>query len=168
MGEFTVVEQGAKIGNNVKIYPQVYIGDGVEIGDNTILYSGVKIYEGCKLGKNCVIHSGTIIGADGFGFAPDAENNYRKIPQIGIVLIQDNVEIGANSCVDRATMGATVIHKGVKLDNLIQIAHNVVVGKNTVIAAQTGIAFPLKLIRGRFKFFVKVFTIRFFFFGFNF
>lgn len=145
MGEFTVVEQGVKIGNNVKIYPQVYIGDGVEIGDNTILYSGVKIYEGSKIGKNCVIHSGTIIGADGFGFAPDAENNYRKIPQIGIVVIQDNVELGANCCVDRATMGATVIHKGVKLDNLIQIAHNVEVGENTVMAAQTGVAGSTKV-----------------------
>lgn len=145
VGEFTVIEQGVKTGNNVKIYPQVYIGDGVEIGDNTILYSGVKIYEGCKIGKNCVIHSGTIIGADGFGFAPDADNNYRKIPQIGIVIIEDNVEIGANSCVDRATMGATVIRKGVKLDNLIQIAHNVEVGENTVMAAQTGIAGSTKI-----------------------
>lgn len=145
VGEFTVIEQGVRIGNMVSIYPQVYIGDGVEIGNNTIIYSGVKIYEGCKIGNNCIIHSGTIIGADGFGFAPDAENNYRKIPQIGIVVIQDNVEIGANSCVDRATMGATVIHKGVKLDNLIQIAHNVEVGENTVMAAQTGVAGSTKV-----------------------
>ncbi len=140
LGEYTVIEQGVKIGNNVKIYPQVYIGDGSEIGDNTIIYPGVKIYEGCKIGNNCVIHSGTVIGADGFGFAPSADNNYKKIPQIGIVILQDNVELGANCCVDRATMGATIIHKGVKLDNLIQIAHNVEVGENTVMAAQTGIA----------------------------
>ncbi len=140
VGEYSVIEQGAKIGNNVKIYPQVYIGDGVEIGENSIIYPGVKIYEGCRIGKNCVLHSGTVIGADGFGFAPSADNNYKKIPQIGIVILQDQVEIGANSCIDRATMGATIIHKGVKLDNLIQIAHNVEIGENTVIAAQTGIA----------------------------
>jgi len=139
-GEFTVIETGVKIGSNVQIYPQVYIGEGVEIGDNSIIYPGVKIYEGCRIGKNCVIHSGTIIGADGFGFAPSEDNNYKKIPQIGIVILQDNVEIGANCCVDRATMGATIIHKGVKLDNLIQIAHNVEVGENTVMAAQTGVA----------------------------
>lgn len=140
VGEYSVIEQGAKIGNNTRIYPQVYIGDGVEIGENTVIYPGVKIYEGCKIGNNCILHSGTVIGADGFGFAPSADNNYKKIPQIGIVVLQDEVEIGANTCIDRATMGATVIHKGVKLDNLIQIAHNVEVGENTVMAAQTGIA----------------------------
>lgn len=147
VGEFTVVESGAKIGDNVKLYPQVYIGDGVEIGEGTVLYPGVKIYEGCKIGKQCVIHSGAIIGADGFGFAPSSDNNYKKIHQIGIVILQDNVEIGANTCVDRATMGATIIHKGVKLDNLIQIAHNVEVGENTVMAAQTGVAGSTKVGR---------------------
>lgn len=140
IGEYSVIEQGVRIGDNCKIYPQVYIGDGVEIGNNTIIYPGVKIYEGCKIGNNCILHSGTVIGADGFGFAPSADNNYKKIPQIGNVILQDEVEIGANTCIDRATMGATVIHKGVKLDNLIQIAHNVEVGENTVMAAQTGIA----------------------------
>ena len=145
IGEFSVIEQGVKIGNNAMIYPQVYVGDGAEIGENTILYPGVKVYEGCKIGKNCIIHSGTIIGADGFGFAPTADNGYKKIPQIGIVIIEDDVEIGANSCIDRATMGATILHKGVKLDNLIQIAHNVEVGENTVMAAQTGIAGSTKI-----------------------
>lgn len=140
IGEFTVIEQGVKIGNNVRLYPQVYIGDNVQIGDGTIIYPGVKIYEGCVIGKNCILHSGTIIGADGFGFAPSSENDYKKIPQIGIVILEDHVEIGANCCVDRATMGSTIIHRGVKLDNLIQIAHNVEVGENTVMAAQTGIA----------------------------
>ena len=144
-GEFTVIEQNAKIGDHVMIYPQVYIGDGVEIGSNTVIHPGVKIYEGCKIGYNCVIHAGTIIGADGFGFAPQQDSNYRKVPQIGIVVIQDNVEIGANTCIDRATVGSTVIHKGVKLDNLIQIAHNVEIGENTVIAAQTGIAGSTKV-----------------------
>lgn len=145
IGEYTVVEQAAKIGDNVKLYPQVYIGDGVEVGEGSILYPGVKVYEGCKIGKNCIIHSGTIIGADGFGFAPSSENDYKKIPQIGIAILQDNVELGANCCVDRATMGATIIHKGVKLDNLIQIAHNVEIGENTVMAAQTGVAGSTKV-----------------------
>lgn len=145
VGEYSVIEQGAKIGNKVKIYPQVYVGDGVEIGEGSILYPGVKVYEGSIIGKHCVFHSGTIIGADGFGFAPSANNDYKKIPQIGIVIIEDHVEIGANCCVDRATMGATVIHKGVKLDNLIQIAHNVEVGENTVMAAQAGVAGSAKI-----------------------
>ncbi len=145
IGEFTVIEQNVTISDNVKIYPQVYIGDGVEIGEGTIIYPGVKIFEGCKIGENCVIHAGTVIGADGFGFAPQQDNNYRKVPQIGNVIIQDNVEIGANTCIDRATIGSTIIHKGVKLDNLIQIAHNVEIGDNTVIAAQTGIAGSTKV-----------------------
>lgn len=140
IGDYTVIEENAKVGNNSKIYPQVYIGEGVEVGEGTIIYAGVKVYEGCKIGNNCIIHSGVVIGADGFGFAPQSDNNYKKIPQIGIAIIEDNVEIGANSCVDRATMGATILHKGVKLDNFIQIAHNVEVGDNTVMAAQTGIA----------------------------
>ena len=145
IGDFTVVESRARIGKNVKLYPQVYIGEGVEIGEGSIIYAGVKVYEGCKIGKNCIIHSGAVIGADGFGFAPQSDKSYKKIPQIGIVIIGDNVEIGANTCIDRATMGATLIHKGVKLDNLIQIAHNVEVGENTAMAAQTGVAGSAKI-----------------------
>jgi UDP-3-O-[3-hydroxymyristoyl] glucosamine N-acyltransferase len=145
IGDFTVVESGVKIGNGAKIYPQVYLGDGVEIGEGTMIYPGVKVYEGCKIGKNCIIHSGAVIGADGFGFAPQPDKSYKKIPQIGIVIIGDNVEIGANTCIDRATMGSTVIAEGVKLDNLIQVAHNVEIGQNTAMAAQTGIAGSAKI-----------------------
>jgi UDP-3-O-[3-hydroxymyristoyl] glucosamine N-acyltransferase len=145
IGDFTVIESKAKIGNNAKIYPQVYIGEGAEIGEGTVIYPGVKVYEGCKIGKNCIIHSGTVIGADGFGFAPQSDKTYKKIPQIGIVIIGDNVEIGANTCIDRATMGATIIHSGVKLDNLIQVAHNVEVGEHTVMAAQSGISGSSKI-----------------------
>lgn len=145
IGDFSVIDSKAKIGNHVKIYPQVYVGEGAEIGEGTILYAGVKIYEGCKIGKNCIIHSGAVIGADGFGFAPQNDKSYKKIPQIGIVVIGDNVEIGANTCIDRATMGATILGNGVKLDNLIQIAHNVEVGENTAMAAQTGIAGSAKI-----------------------
>ena len=134
IGAFAYIGRGAKIGNNVKIYPQAYIGDGVVIGDNTIIYAGVKIYTGCVVGKSCILHAGVVLGADGFGFAPEGDH-YKKIPQIGNVLLEDDVEIGANTCIDRATMGSTIIKKGVKLDNLVQIAHNVVGGGNTVIAA---------------------------------
>lgn len=144
IGAFAYVGRGVKIGNNVKIYPQAYIGDGVKVGDDTVIYSGVKVYAGCVIGKNCILHSGAVIGADGFGFVPEGDY-YKKIPQIGNVVLEDNVEIGANTCVDRATMGATRIHEGVKLDNLIQIAHNVVVGRNTVIAAQSGVAGTAKV-----------------------
>ncbi|MFP4289460.1 MAG: UDP-3-O-(3-hydroxymyristoyl)glucosamine N-acyltransferase [Bacteroidota bacterium] len=140
VGEFSVIGDNVKIGNNVKIYPNCYIGDNVEIGDNTIINAGVKIYANCFIGKECNIHSGAVIGADGFGFAPQSDNNYMKVAQIGNVILEDHVEIGANTTIDRATMGSTVIKKGVKLDNLIQVAHNVVIGENTVIAAQTGIA----------------------------
>ncbi len=140
MGEFTVVHEHARIGDGVLMYPQVYIGDNVKIGAGTIIHSGVSIYEGCEIGAHCVIHSGVVIGSDGFGFAPNQDNNYKKIPQVGVVIIEDHVEIGANSTIDRATMGSTIIRKGVKLDNLIQIAHNVEVGENTVMAAQSGIA----------------------------
>ncbi len=140
VGEFSVIDENVKIGNNVKIYPNCYIGDNVEIGDNTIINAGVKIYTNCFIGKDCNIHSGAVIGADGFGFAPQSDNNYMKVAQIGNVILEDHVEIGANTTIDRATMGSTVIKKGVKLDNLIQVAHNVVIGENTVIAAQTGIA----------------------------
>ena len=126
VGAFAYIGKGAKIGNDVKIYPQVYIGEGVVIGDHTTIYAGAKIYYGCVIGSGCTIHAGTVIGADGFGFAPNGDN-YNKVPQIGNVVIEDNVEIGANACIDRATMGSTRIKKGVKLDNLVQIAHNVVV-----------------------------------------
>lgn len=145
VGDFAVVEAGAKIGNNVKIYPQVYIGDGVVVGDGTKLYPGVKIYEGCRVGKNCIIHAGAVIGADGFGFAPNAQGGFDKIPQLGNVIIEDDVEIGANTCIDRAKTDSTIIRRGVKLDNLIQIGHNVQIGEHTVSSAQTGIAGTTKV-----------------------
>lgn len=145
LGAFAYIGPKAKIGKNVQIYPQVYIGDNVQIGDNVILYPGVKIYYNCVIGNNVTIHAGTSIGADGFGFAPNSDNNYKKIPQIGNVIIEDYVEIGANSCVDRATMGSTIVHKGVKLDNLVQVAHNVQIGENTVMSAQGGIAGSTKI-----------------------
>lgn len=145
VGEFAVISRHAKIGNNVQIYPQVYIGDYVEVGDNTILYPGVKIYRECKVGNNCILHAGVVVGADGFGFAPTDDGSYNKIDQIGNVVIEDNVELGANTCIDRATMGSTIIHQGVKLDNLCQIAHNVSVGANTVMAAQSGCAGSTKV-----------------------
>lgn len=140
VGEYAVVGRHARIGNNVQIYPQVYVGDYCEVGDGTILYPGVKIYRECKVGSNCILHSGVVIGADGFGFAPRGDGSYNKIDQIGNVVIEDDVEIGANSCVDRATMGSTIIHRGTKLDNLCQIAHNVSVGSHTVMAAQSACA----------------------------
>lgn len=139
VGAFAYVSEGAKIGRNAMIYPNTFIGKGVEIGEDTIVRSNVAIYEDCQIGDRCIIHSGCIIGADGFGFAPDGEE-YRKIPQIGIVVIEDDVEIGANTTIDRATMGETRIGKGTKLDNLIQVAHNVRIGRNNVFAAQTGVA----------------------------
>ncbi|MBN2165377.1 MAG: UDP-3-O-(3-hydroxymyristoyl)glucosamine N-acyltransferase [Marinilabiliaceae bacterium] len=145
IGAFAYIGENVTIGNNVKIYPQVYIGDGVSIGDNTIIYAGVKIYKGCKIGCECIIHAGAVIGSDGFGFAPDETNNFKKIAQIGNVVVEDQVEIGANTTIDRATMGSTRIKKGAKIDNLIQLAHNVEVGNNTVIAAQTGIAGSSKI-----------------------
>jgi len=144
IGAFAYIGEGAIIGDGTQIYPHAVIGDNVEIGKGSIIYSNVTIYEGCRLGNNVTIHAGSVIGADGFGFAPNADG-YDKIPQIGIVIIEDNVEIGANTCVDRSTMGATVIHKGVKLDNLIQIAHNVEIGENTVMSAQVGIAGSTKV-----------------------
>ncbi len=145
VGAFAYIGDGAVIGKGAKIYPQAYIGDGVKIGDGTTVYSGVKIYKGCKVGKNCVLHSGVVIGADGFGFQPDEKGVYHKVPQVGIVEIEDDVEIGANTCIDRATMGKTVISHGTKLDNLIQIAHNVTVGSDTVMASQSGVAGSSKL-----------------------
>ncbi|MBE6202562.1 MAG: UDP-3-O-(3-hydroxymyristoyl)glucosamine N-acyltransferase [Rikenellaceae bacterium] len=140
VGDFTVIEAGAKIGNNVQLYPQCYVGDNVVIGEGTKIYPGVKIYEGCVIGKNCILHSGVVIGADGFGFAPKEDGTFAKIPQLGNVVIEDNVELGANTCIDRAKTDSTIIRSGVKLDNLIQIGHNVEVGANTVMSAQVGIA----------------------------
>lgn len=140
VGAFAYIGKNVKLGEDVKIFPNTYIGNNVEIGVNTILYPGVKIYHGCKIGNNCIIHAGAVVGADGFGFAPDKDGVYHKIPQLGNVVIADNVEIGANTCIDRAVMGSTTINNGVKLDNLIQIAHNVTVGENTVMASQVGIA----------------------------
>ena len=140
VGDFAVIEGTAKIGANVQIYPQCYIGDNVTIGEGTKLYPGVKIYEGCVVGKNCILHAGAVIGAYGFGFAPKEDGTFAKIPQLGNVIIEDNVEIGANTCVDRAKTDSTIIRSGVKLDNLIQIGHNVQVGSNTVMSAQVGIA----------------------------
>lgn len=145
VGAFAYIGKNVAVGNNVKIYPQAYIGDNVKIGDNTIIKPGVKIYHGCIIGANCIIHSGAVIGADGFGFAPNSNREYNKIPQIGNVVIADNVEIGANTCIDRATMGSTRIGRGVKLDNLIQIAHNDEIGENTVMAAQVGVAGSVKI-----------------------
>jgi UDP-3-O-[3-hydroxymyristoyl] glucosamine N-acyltransferase len=139
-GAFSYVGSNTKIGKNVKIYPQVYIGDNVIIGDNTLIYAGVKIYSNTIIGNNCVFHAGAVIGSDGFGFAPQEDGAYKTIPQLGNVIIEDNVSIGANSTIDCATMGSTIIRQGVKIDNLVQVAHNVEIGKNTVIAALTGIA----------------------------
>ncbi len=140
VGAQAVIEAGAVIGNSCKIYPQAYIGKDVKLGDNCIIHPGVRILAQCEVGHSCVIHAGAVIGGDGFGFAPNSENNYQKVAQIGNVVIEDHVEIGANTTIDRATLGSTIIRKGVKIDNLIQIAHNVEVGENTVIASQTGIA----------------------------
>ncbi|MCH5241930.1 MAG: UDP-3-O-(3-hydroxymyristoyl)glucosamine N-acyltransferase [Muribaculaceae bacterium] len=139
LGAFSYLGKKVSIGKNVKIYPQVYVGDGCVIGDDTTLYPGVKVYAGCKIGSRCTIHAGTVIGSDGFGFAP-VDGHYEKIPQMGGVIIEDDVEIGANTTIDRATFGNTVIGKGTKLDNLIQIAHNVRVGEDNVFAAQVGVA----------------------------
>lgn len=145
IGAFAYIAEGVKLGKGVKIYPQAYIGHGVTIGDNTIIYPGAKIYHGCRIGARCIIHAGVVIGADGFGFAPLPDGTYHKIPQIGIVTIEDDVEIGANTTVDRATMGTTLVGRGTKLDNLIQAAHNTEIGSNTVIAAQAGIAGSTKI-----------------------
>ncbi len=145
IGAFAYIGESVKIGNNVKIFPNVYIGDNVTIGDNTFVFAGAKIYSESIIGNNCVINSGVIIGADGFGFAPNGKGEYNKVPQIGNVILEDFVDVGAATTIDRATLGSTVIRRGVKLDNQIQIAHNVEIGKNTVIAAQTGIAGSTKI-----------------------
>ncbi len=144
IGPYAVIEKGAVLEDGVQVFPHVFIGEGVRIGAGSVIHPGVKIYHGCVLGKKCVIHAGSVIGADGFGFAPTGEE-YEKIPQIGIVEIEDDVEIGANVTIDRATIGRTLIRKGVKLDNLIQIGHNVEIGERTVMAAQTGIAGSTKI-----------------------
>lgn len=140
VGAFAYIGAGVRLGEGVRIYPQVYVGRDVEIGEGTIIYAGAKIYHGCKIGRNCIIHSGVVIGGDGFGFAPNPDGTYSKIPQLGITEIADDVEIGANTTVDRATMGSTRIGRGTKLDNLIQVAHNVEIGSDTVMASQVGIA----------------------------
>lgn len=145
LAEFAYIGKRVKLGNHVKIYQHAYIGDDCIIGDHTVIYAGAKVHNQTVIGEHCIIHSGTVIGADGFGFVPQKDGSYVKIPQIGNVLIEDRVEIGANCTIDRATMGSTIIREGVKLDNLIQVAHNVEIGKNTVIAAQTGISGSVKL-----------------------
>ncbi len=144
IGAFACIGDGAVVGDGTQVYPHVVIGDGVKIGRQCLLYPNVTIYQGCQLGNSVTIHAGSVIGADGFGFAPNVEG-YEKIPQIGIVVIEDNVEIGANTCIDRSTMGQTIIHRGVKLDNLIQVAHNCEIGENTVMSAQVGVAGSTKV-----------------------
>lgn len=145
VGAFTYLSENVQLANNVKLFPGVILGNNVKIGDGTVIYPGVKIYHDCIIGKNVTIHAGTVIGADGFGFAPQPDGSYKKIPQIGNVIIEDGVEVGANATIDRATIGSTVIKAGAKLDNLIQIAHNVEVGNNTVIAAQAGVSGSTKV-----------------------
>jgi UDP-3-O-[3-hydroxymyristoyl] glucosamine N-acyltransferase len=145
IGEFAFIGENVKIGKGSKIYPNSYVGDNVTIGDDTTLFAGVKIYSDNVIGSHCTLHAGVVLGADGFGFSQDAGNNYSKVPQIGNVVIEDNVEIGANTTIDRATLGSTIIRKGCKIDNLIQIAHNVELGENTAIAAQAGIAGSAKI-----------------------
>lgn len=148
LGAFSYIGEGVVLGDDVKIYPQVYIGDHVKIGRGTVIYAGARIYRDTHIGADCIVHAGAVLGADGFGFAPQADGSYKKIPQTGNVVLEDCVEIGANTTVDRSTMGSTVIRKGTKLDNLIQIAHNVEVGQNTAIAAQTGVAGSSKIGAG--------------------
>lgn len=145
IGAFAYLGENVVLGNNVKIFPNVFIGDNVKISDNTIVHPGVKIYHGCVIGKNVTIHAGTVVGSDGFGFAPQADGTFKKVPQIGNVVVEDFVEIGANATIDRATIGSTLIKSGAKLDNLIQVAHNVEVGNNTVIAAQAGVSGSTKI-----------------------
>lgn len=145
VGAFAYIGKNVRLGAGVQIYPNVYIGDNVVIGEGTILYAGVKVYANCKIGKGCIFHAGVVIGADGFGFEPDAQGVNQKIPQIGNVIIEDDVELGANTCVDRAMMGSTIVRKNVKVDNLVQIAHNVEVGESSFLCAQVGIAGSTKI-----------------------
>jgi UDP-3-O-[3-hydroxymyristoyl] glucosamine N-acyltransferase len=147
IGDFTIIEQGATIGDNCRLYGQVYVGKNVVIANESIVYAGVKIYNDCKIGARCILQSGAVIGSDGFGFAPQADGTYKKIHHAGNVILEDDVEIGANTTIDRGSIGATMIRRGVKLDNLIQVAHNVEIGENTVIAAQTGVAGSTKIGR---------------------
>jgi len=145
IGAFVYIGENCVIGNNCRIYPHAFIGDNTKIGDECLIFSGVKIYHECIIGNKCTIHAGSVIGSDGFGFAPQSETEFMKIPQLGNVILEDHVEIGANVAIDRATMGSTIIHRGVKLDNLIQIGHNVEIGENTVMAGQSGIAGSTKI-----------------------
>ena len=145
LGAFAYIGKNVEIGNKVVIYPNVYLGDNVKIGSNTVLHPGVSIYFGCKVGENCIIHAGTVVGSDGFGFSPDSEGVFKKIPQIGNVIIENNVEIGSNCAIDRATMGSTFIREGVKIDNLCQIAHNVDIGENSALAALVAVAGSAKI-----------------------
>jgi UDP-3-O-[3-hydroxymyristoyl] glucosamine N-acyltransferase len=140
IGAMAYIGENVVVGDAVRIYPHAYIGDNTTIGEGSVLYSGVKVYHECKLGKNCIIHAGSVVGSDGFGFAPSSTNDYKKIPQVGNVILEDNVEIGANTVVDRATMGSTIVRKGVKIDNLVQVGHNVEIGENTVLAGQSGVS----------------------------
>ena len=142
---FAYIGTNVKIGNNVKLYPHTYVGDNCTIGNNTTLFSGVKVYHECKIGNQVTVHSNTVIGSDGFGFAPQDGKEFSKVPQIGNVIIEDNIEIGSNCSIDRATLGSTILRKGVKLDNLVQIAHNVEIGENTVIAGLSGVAGSTKV-----------------------
>ncbi len=145
LGAYVVIEDGAEIADGAQLYPHVFVGKNAKVGKNTLLYAGVNLYSECIIGNNCIIHAGTAIGSDGFGFAPTPDGSYAKIPQIGNVIIEDNVETGANCCIDRATMGSTILRKGVKLDNMVQIAHNAEVGENTVIAGLSGVAGSAKV-----------------------
>ncbi len=145
IGAMAYIGVNVVLGNDVHIYPHAYIGDNTSVGDGCILYSGVKVYHECKIGKRCIIHAGAVVGSDGFGFAPSSSNDYKKIPQVGNVILEDDVEIGANTVVDRATMGSTIIRKGVKLDNLVQVGHNVEIGDHTVMAGQSGVAGSTKI-----------------------
>jgi UDP-3-O-[3-hydroxymyristoyl] glucosamine N-acyltransferase len=147
IGDFVIIEAGAKIGDGCRLYGQVFVGKNVVIGENSIIYAGVKIYNDAQIGKRCILQSGAVIGSDGFGFAPQADGTYKKIHHAGYVILEDDVEVGANTTIDRGSIGATMIRRGVKLDNLIQVAHNVEIGENTVIAAQTGIAGSTKIGR---------------------
>ena len=145
LGPYAVVGRHCRIGNNVKIYPNATIGDNVVIGDDTIIYAGAKVYEGIEIGRRCILHAGCVVGSDGFGFAPDGNGGWNKIDQIGNVILEDDVEVGANTCIDRAAMKSTILHEGVKVDNLCQIAHNVVIGRHTAMASQVGIAGSCKV-----------------------
>jgi UDP-3-O-[3-hydroxymyristoyl] glucosamine N-acyltransferase len=145
LGAFAYIGENSVIGDNVTIYPNAYIGENVVIGDGSVIHPGASIYAECKIGKNCIIHAGVIIGSDGFGFAPNEDGEFQKVPQIGNVILEDNVEVGSNTTIDRATMGSTIIRKGVKIDNLCQIAHNVEIGQNSAMAAQVGVAGSAKI-----------------------